>query len=82
MRAYVFVYTIEVVAHDHAQKTPLVKNWASSCVQAAERDLLVAYPLIEICDVTRSWKVWLYEISFDLGVKNRVVINFQQNGSV
>ena len=60
----------------------LVKNWASSCVQAAERDLLVAYPLIEICDVTRSWKVWLYEISFDLGVKNRVVINFQQNGSV
>ena len=48
MRAYV----IEEVAHAYAQNAPLVKNWARSRVQASERDLLVAYPLIDIHALT------------------------------
>ena len=51
MRALVCVHIIEV-AHDRAQNAPHVKNWARSCVQAAERDLLVAYyPVIDIRDI-------------------------------
>ena len=42
MRVLQFFYIIKEVAHDHAQNTPLVKNWARTCIQAAERDLLVA----------------------------------------
>ena len=49
MRALVFVYIIEEIAHNHAEYAPLIKNWARSCVQAAEQDLLVAYPVIDIC---------------------------------
>ena len=48
MRALIFVYIIEEVAHDQVQNALLVKNWAWSCVKAAERDLLVAYPVIDI----------------------------------
>ena len=48
MRDLVFVHVIEEVAHDRAQNAPLIKNWARSCVQAAERDLLVACPVINI----------------------------------
>ena len=44
-----FVNIIEEVAHNHAQNAPVIKNWARSCVQAAEQDLLVAYPVIDIC---------------------------------
>ena len=50
MRALVFVNIIKEVAHAHAQNAPLIKNWATSCVQAAERDVLVAYLVIDICD--------------------------------
>ena len=45
MRACVFVYIIEVA---HYRMHLLAKAWARSCVQAAERDLLVAYPVIDI----------------------------------
>ena len=31
------------------QNAPPVKNWAGSCVQASERDLQVAYLMINIC---------------------------------
>ena len=47
--SYLFVNIIEEVAHNHAQNAPVIKNWARSCVQAAEQDLLVAYPVIDIC---------------------------------
>ena len=50
MSALVCVCIIEEVAHAHAQNTPL--EWHSSDtrsrVQASERDLLVAYPVIDI----------------------------------
>ena len=52
MRAYIFVYIMKEVAHDHVLNAPLIKIWARSCVQAAERDLLVAYPVTNIRDVT------------------------------
>ena len=55
--ALVSVYIIEEVANDHAQNAPLVKNWARSCAQAAERDLLVAYPLIDIHVLIAFW-IW------------------------
>ena len=51
MSTLVFVYIIEEIAHDHTQNTPLVKHWAWSCVQATEQDLLVAYLVIDICDL-------------------------------
>ena len=52
MRALIFVYVREEVVHAQVQNAPLalVKNWARSCVQAAEQDLLVAYPVINNCD--------------------------------
>ena len=49
MRGLVFVYIVEQVAHGPAQNAPLVKNWARTCVQAAKRDMLVAYPVLDIC---------------------------------
>ena len=52
MRALVCVPIIKVVAHDHVRMHLSSKNWARSCVQAAEQDLLVAYPVIDIRDIT------------------------------
>ena len=52
--ALVFVNIIEEVAHDHVQNAPFVKNWVRSCVQAAEQDLLVAYPVINIYAIMYS----------------------------
>ena len=52
MRAFIFVYIIEVV-HQHAQNARRMlsfKNWARSRVQT-ERDLLVTYPVIDIHDL-------------------------------
>ena len=58
MRALVFVYIIEEVAHTHAQNAPL--QWLSSkTVLATKRDLLVAYPVIDILENTRDWKLRL-----------------------
>ena len=49
MRTLLYVYIVEV-AQDHAQNAPLIKNWARSWVQAAERDLMLAYLVIDVCD--------------------------------
>ena len=45
MRTLVFVYIMKV-AHDQTHLSS--KTWARSCVQAAEQDPLVAYPVIDI----------------------------------
>ena len=52
MRALLFVYIIEDVAHAHAQNAPL--EWFSSTpglgvAEAVEQDLLVVYLVIDIC---------------------------------
>ena len=53
MRALVFVYIIEKVVHAHKQNAPLIviliNIWARSHAEAVEQDLLVAYPVIDIC---------------------------------
>ena len=46
MRALIFAYIIEEVAHTHAQNTPL--EWARSDAEAVEQDLLVVYPVNDI----------------------------------
>ena len=59
-RTLICVYIIEEVAHAHAQNAPL--EWFSSIpwlrvvstVQALERHLLVAYPVIHICGFTEQ----------------------------
>ena len=51
MRALVYLYIIEEVAHAHVQNAPRVlrvSTWARSRAEAVERDLLVAYPVIDI----------------------------------
>ena len=55
--ALVSVYIKEEVAQEHGQIAPLIKNWARSYVQAAERDLLVAYLVIDICGQTLDFCV-------------------------
>ena len=52
------------VAHIHSQNAPLFKNWAWSCVQAAERDLLVAYPVIDIGDFSKCMNTNYLETTF------------------
>ena len=52
MRAFVFVHIIEGVSNAHSQNVPL--EWFSSTTRlgvvpkAVERNLLVAYPVIDI----------------------------------
>ena len=54
MRPLAFVYIIEKVAHAHAQNSPL--EWFSSTPRsralAVERDMLLAYPVIDIHAIT------------------------------
>ena len=77
MGAQIFVYIIGAVAYNHVQNTPLVEIWAKSCVQAAEQDLLVAYPVIDICDLPKSCPkisetsaIWISDIfENNLGIK-------------
>ena len=52
-KQYFFLGYIEEVAHAYAQNPPLewfdlVDTWARSGAEAAERDLLVEYPVIDI----------------------------------
>ena len=52
MGSLVFVYIIEEVGHAHAQNAPLlvvlVNTWARRRAETVERDILVAYPVIDI----------------------------------
>ena len=50
MRALIFLYIIEKVAHAHAQNAPLewfsVNTWARNSAEAVDW-----YPVINICDI-------------------------------
>ena len=54
MRALVFAYITEEVAYAQAQNAPLsvalLNTWARSHAQGTERDLLVVYLVIDICE--------------------------------
>ena len=55
MRALAFVYIVKEVAGAYAQNAPsekvFVNTWVRSRAEAVEQDLLVAYPVIDICDL-------------------------------
>ena len=64
MRALIFVHIMKEVAHIYLQNAPLFKNWAWSCVQAAVRDLLVSYSVIDIGDYSKSMNTNYLETTF------------------
>ena len=67
MRALIFAYIKEEVAHAHAQNGPLERFLSTPVLarcraEAVERILLVAYLVIDICAVTTDQvRIWLKE---------------------
>ena len=66
MRALVIVNIIELVAHAHARSTPIKWLLARSLAEAVERDLLVAYLVIDICDQNYVYYIRIFVKSLSL----------------
>ena len=80
MRSLIFLYIIEEVAHTHvcAEHTSwavLVDTWARSRVQAVERDMLVAYPVIDIRDRTKDPSINFLSQIIDHGMTYSMINN-------